>query len=42
MGSSQFITEGQISSSMERFHGRERYIGELGKPEECRRLVEEV
>jgi len=34
--------KGQISSLMERFHGRRRHMGESGKPEECRRLAEEV
>ena len=34
--------KGQISSLMERFHGRRRHMGESGKPEERRRLAEEV
>jgi len=34
--------KGQISSLMERFHGRGRYMRESRKPEECRRLAKEV
>ena len=32
----------QIFSSMERFHSGGRYMGELGKPKEYRRLAEGV
>ena len=48
MGSGENIEQkkgprkGQISSLMERFHGGGRYMGELGKPEECWRLAERV
>jgi len=34
--------KGQIFSLMEGFYSRRRYIGELGKPKECRRLAEGV